>query len=156
MSCKGCGDKTVSRYGEVINQAPPPPGGPQDPLGSGKPGDPIDPFSSFYAARGLSYEELTTRREMSQRMLRQAAEEMLVHMSEPMKQVHIDELISVVNCETDTVPGMTPNQALVALNRLIDRDSWQEAFSYYPGLKEEVKKRYQELTANRLPTRKAE
>lgn len=170
MGCKGC-EKKTSRYSnltkmpadidtveEVLPSKPAPGFSPpvgEAPIDYNNPQQ-QDPFASFFAARALSYEELTARRQFQQNVMEQQAEQVMLQMTDDMKQVHIDELIAVVNCEKMSVPGMTPQQAIVSLQETLEREDFSFIEVLYPGLKGAVNAQYISIISTRLPGRKKE
>ena len=126
-------------------QTPPQEGGPQ-----------ADAFSTFFAARNMSYEELTARRKMQQEMMRKEAEETAGLMTDAMRQANIDVLVSVANYGMTGMPGMTPDQAVLVLRESLARPDHAKIKPLYPGLEEAVEKRYASLKTNLLPERRKE
>ena len=159
MSCRGCDDKT-SRYGGVKIK-----GGDVDMSTEiseeeyarrGAMTQPTDPMSAFFSAQQMSYEELKNRQDFSRNAAKTQADHIINEMTDAMKQVHIEELISTANSDLMSIPNMTPDQALVSLHDIISKGSIHFLDSLYPGLREEVEKRYSSLRADALPGRKTE
>ena len=167
MSCRDCGKK-ANRYGNK------PVGGNLDALSANRvpvqeeiPGKGFkadfsneeleraaaagDPLMQFTAAKSKTYEELATRRQLEQRLIKSQSDAMLGEMTEAMKRVHVDELISVANADRLSLPGMTPAQAIVALQELLEREDFSFIENHYEGLTAAVKERYEELVSRRLP-----
>ena len=115
-----------------------------------------DPFSAFYAARSMSYEELTARRKMQREMMRKEAEHTETLMTDAMRRSNLDVLISVANYEAAGVPGMTPDQAIIVLKETLNRPEYTTIKTLYPGLEEAVLKRYADIESKLLPTPKKE
>lgn len=113
----------------------------------------FDPMMAFISAKSLTYQEMADRREFQQRMAEQQQEQLFLEMSDAMKQIHIDELIAVANCDKMGVPGMTPQQAIVALQETLSREDFSFVDELYPGLREAVRKKYRDLIVDRLPVR---
>jgi hypothetical protein len=111
----------------------------------------IDPFSMFFAARDMSYEELTARRKVQQELMRKEAEETTALMSDAMRRANIDSLISVANYEITGMSGISPDQAVVVLYETIFRPEYKGVMEHFPGLKEAVERRYAELQNRLLP-----
>ena len=166
MSCHNCGNKTSSRHKPTssvfvdidkdrvpqnteINMPGP---APQVGNGFGPPGA-NDAFAAFLEAKRLTYEQLTERRLFQQRMVEKQQEQIMGEMSDSMRQVHVDELIAVANCDKAGIPGMTPVQAIVLLKETLERSDFSFIAPLYPGLVEAVTIRYDEIVTNRLPTR---
>jgi len=166
MTCRDC-DKKTSRHAKIhtmpkdLDQAEPQLGrgfSVEDPLGGQVPPDqgPPDPFTTFLAARNLSYDEIMARKKLQLEILEKQSEVVMAQMTDDMRQIHLEELIAVVNCEGMSVPGMTPGQAIVVLKESLDKEEFSFAGDLYPGLREAVEKRYVEIVAQRLPGRKKE
>jgi len=165
MPCHGCSDKP-SRYGkgspdldrgkknpfspENSSMSTPP----QSPSGNNNSTSMEDPFSTFFAARNMSYEELRARQDLEEKKMDLEAEEVMMYMTDAMRQMNIDRLINVVNSEKMGVPGMTADQGIVVLHKMLSREDFSFTNELYPGLKEAVEKRHTELVAHRLPGRK--
>ena len=109
-----------------------------------------DPFSAFFAARNLSYEELTARRKIQQELVHKEAEETSALMTDAMRRANIDTLISVANFEISSMP-ITPDQAIVVLHKLLARPDHTAVKAFYPDLEEAVERRWKELRAKLLP-----
>lgn len=166
MSCHNCGknkpsrhnpqpffgdiDKDIKSSGVEINM---PIESPQAGKGFGAPGEAQNnAFSAFLEAKRMSYRELTERKLFQQRMLDNQQEQIMLEMSDAMRQIHIDELVAVVNHDKAGIPGMSSEQAIVILNETLARADFAFIHPLYPGLKEAVSKRFEEIEANRLPT----
>jgi hypothetical protein len=118
--------------------------------------DGADPFATFFAARDASYEELKAREEAQQKRMDAEGEVAMSYMTDAMRQIHIEQLIAMANCEKTGLPGMSPGQAVVALKELLARDDHKFVDNLYPGLRAAVDTRYAEVIARRLPGRKKE
>ena len=168
MGCRGCGEKS-SRYSNMpkmtgdVDGAIAAPGFQPDPNStpSGRkvampsppsPGE-NDPMGSFLAAKSLSYEEMRDRIEFQQKLMESQQEQVMLQMTDAMRQIHIDELVAVVNCEKMAVPGMTEGQAIMALHEALQREDFSFITELYPGLKEAVSERYIEIQSQKLPSR---
>lgn len=167
MVCRGCGDKK-SRYavGSDVDAVPtarpvanlpgagsveiPAPGFASTPA-EAEAARQTDPLSAFVAAKGMSYEEMVERKRLQFKFLTQQEEQIMSEMTDAMRRVHIDELISVANFQRMGIPGMTPEQAIVALKDSMERPDFSNVLQHYPGLKEAVDKRYRELEDKMLP-----
>lgn len=146
MSCKGCGDKP-SRYalpgGDVDHQ-------PQ--AGAGfAPSGPPDPLMEFVASKNVSYEEFVERQRFHQRLMEQQHNQMLVEMTDAMRRKYIDELVGVANADKIGAPGLSPDQAVVALKEVLDRPEFSFISDIYPNLRPAVASRYEEIKARALP-----
>lgn len=163
MTCRDC-DKKTSRHARIhtmpkdLDQTEPRLGqgfSVEDPLGGQTPNQgPPDPFTTFLAARNLSYDDIMARKQFQQEILEKQSEAVMAQMTNDMRQVHLEELIAVVNCEGMSVPGMSPGQAIVVLKESLDKKEFSFADDLYPGLREVVTERYVEIRAQRLPGRK--
>jgi len=111
----------------------------------------MDPLAALMAAQKMTYEDLTNRRLMQQRMIKRQSESILAEMTDAMRRVHIDELIGVANAERLSLPGMTPAQAIVALQEALGRPDFAFIEDVYPGLTAAVSSRYQKVVERRLP-----
>ena len=168
MGCRGCGDKANRQMGVKgdLDARPPAPDTVTSNVNQGSfvgkgfkempTADPQvppmnDPISALVAAQKMSYEELTARRTMQQRMIKSQGDAILAEMTDAMKRVHVDELIGVANADLLALPGMTPAQAVIALRDVLSRDDFAFVEDLYPGLNEAVNKRYEKLRAERLP-----
>ena len=171
MSCRNCGNKasrydrqppilkgnmdgsveTVSRNTENTEAPHTGPGFVPVPDLPDSPEEGIDPLTALFAAKKMSYEELTDRRKFQQQVVLDGQERILEQMTESMKRVHAEELIAVANCEKMALPGMHPGQAIIALREALARSDFRFMEDLYPGLTEAVEVRYQELQKNRLP-----
>lgn len=155
MACKGCEDK-VSRYGGVKVE-----GGDMDNSDKaygpqGTMNQPVDPMSIFFSAKQYSYEELKSRQDFSREAAKQQSAHIMSEMTDAMKQIHLEELIATANCDMMSIPGMTSDQAVVAIKDALDRNNFAFVSTLYPGLKEAVDARYAIIEANRLPGRKVD
>jgi len=155
MACKGCEDK-VSRYGGVKME-----GGDMDSeerafAQQGSMNQPVDPMSAFFSAKQFSYEELKERQDFSRDAAKQQSEHIMSEMTDAMKQIHLEELITTANCDLMSIPGMTSDQAIVAIHDALNRSNFDFVETLYPGLKETVAKRYAVIESNRLPGRKVD
>lgn len=158
MTCRDCNDENESsRHTPIVDQptVEPAPGFTPESI-SPQPGGSEDPFAAFFAARNMSYKDLTSRKEFRQQLMEQQSEQVMGQMTDAMRQLHVDELIGVANCEKMAVPGMTPGQAIVALKETLLRPEFHFIESMYPGLNVAVDKRFVRIQEERLPTRKKE
>ena len=164
MTCRGCNEKT-SRYTGLprmtrdVDEARAGTGFMiEDPLGGQEveQGKSPDPITTFLAARNLSYEDIISRKNFQRDILLKQAEAVMDQMTDAMRQVHIDELIGVVNCDKMAVPGMSPGQAIMALRQCLDRKEFSFVDELYPGLREAVDEQHAKIQANSLPRRKKE
>ena len=126
---------------------------PQTPPQENSPTGP-DPFSAFYAARNMTYEELCARRKLQQDMMRNESEQTEALMTDAMRRSNIDVLISVANYEATGVPGMTPDTAVVVLQEILARPEYTTIKPLYPGLETAVEKRYTKIKKGFLPVQK--
>lgn len=153
MTCRDCDDENkVSRHAPQ-GTAEPAPGFTPGPT---PPGGAEDPFAAFFAAKSMSYEELSSRKAFRQQLMEQQSEQVMEQMTDAMRQLHIDELVGVANCEKMAVPGMTPGQAIVALKETLSRTEFYFIENLYPGLNNVVNKRFAKIQEERLPTLKKE
>ena len=155
MGCRGCSEKT-SRYGGVKME-----GGdvdtniPTGPIpGATEMAQPTDPMSIFLSAKSYSYEELKERQEFSRRAAKQQSDHIMGEMTDAMKQVHLEELISTANSDIMSIPGMTKDQAVVNIRDALSRPDFAHVSTLYPGLKEAVDSRYEIIVKNALPGKK--
>jgi hypothetical protein len=151
MTCRDCGNKSKSRHeiksaplAQSIEEA-------KAAIEQEHQMNPMDPMAALIAAKKMSYEDITERKLMQQRMLMKQSEAMYAEMTEAMRRVHVDELISVVNHSRFSLPGMTSGQAIVALHDILAREEFSFISDIYPGLREAVGHRYAELKDNLLP-----
>ncbi len=153
MTCRDCDDENKTSRHASQPEAGPAPGFTPSPAPSG---DTQDPFAAFFAAKNMSYEDLSARKAFRQQLMEQQSEQVMEQMSDAMRQLHIDELIGVANCEKMAVPGMTPGQAVVALKETLSRAEFSFIEDLYPGLSAAVDKRFAQIQEERLPPRKKE
>jgi hypothetical protein len=148
MVCRDCGDKTKNRY---QSETPPPVSeAPQ----TGFKGH-VDPYDALIATKKFSYEELKERNSLQNKMMEDQANRITEQMSDAMRQIYIDEMISVANCEKMTHQGITPDQAIVTLATILEKPQFSFVDDLYPGLREAVEVRYTEIQSKRLPCRKS-
>lgn len=158
MSCRDCGDKhsrydkkvpsNVDETGNRAQQVRDAPGFNAGPAS--------DPFTSFFAAQKMTYEELGEQRRLHWQMIEQQTEQVFSQMTDAMRQIHVDELVAVVNCEKMSMPGMTSGQAIASLAEALERDDFSFVKDLYPGLKEVVTVRMEEVVSRKIPGRKKE
>lgn len=163
MGCSNCGDRTKpSRHRPVTLVA----GGDVDSKGS--PETPVVPTSSvttipapdpskpdaaqagFEAAQKMSYEEIMNRQNALQEAMDQQAEAAFQQMTVDMKKFHVLSLVSAANYETANLSNMAPDHAVVVLKKTLDRDDFAEIREFFPGLQEQVNKRYDKLLQDRI------
>jgi hypothetical protein len=117
---------------------------------------PIDPMSAFFSAKQFTYEELKERQDFTRKAAQQQSDHIMSEMTDAMKQIHLEELIATANSDMMSIPGMTSDQAVVAIKDALDRKNFAFVETLYPGLREAVEKRYVEIEARRLPGRKVD
>ena len=158
MGCRDYGDKPSRHSQKVgptdVDQVPerqPIPG--VSPINSVRDpsNTPTDPYAAFLAAKSQSYEEMKQKREFHQRLMDSQQAQLVAEMSDAMRRIHVDELISVVNCDKMGVPGMTPGQAVTALHDHLACAEFKFIEDLYPGLTKAVEAHYSELLLRRLP-----
>lgn len=153
MACRGCEDK-VSRYGGVKMGEGDIDNRENNHMSQGSMQHPSDPMSAFFSAKHFSYEELKERQDFSKEAAKKQSEHIMSEMTDAMKQIHLEELIATANSEMMSIPGMTSDQAVVAIKDALDRHNFKFVETLYPGLKEAVNSRYTVIINNRLPVRK--
>lgn len=164
MGCRNCGDKPSTRHAptvmvqgdideqksaiekanEKVRQTFAP--DEDDPI----PSMPSNPYEAFEEAKALTYEDIARRDE---EQLRRAAEEvelMYAQMTDAMRQFHVMSLLRVANFENMAMPGVTPDQAIMALKTALEREDFKNINELYPRLKQQVDKRCQELLDKRI------
>lgn len=148
MACNNCGNKS-SRHtprGDIDNSM----------LGripSPKLVEPASPPPANFdpsEINKLSYEELKNKRQEMDSKLKEQAELFIKNLSEPMKRLHVEMLVSIVNAETAGSQGISPEQALVTLKELLSREEFFFVSSIYPKLKEKVEERVKVLESERI------
>lgn len=158
MGCRGCEDKP-SRYGGVkMENGDMDRDQQQQQMGERQPqssvAQPTDPMSAFFSAKQFTYEELKGRQEFSRTASKQQSDHIMGEMTDAMRQIHLEELLATANCDEMSIPGMSGDQAIVALKIALDRPDFFFVNSLYPDLKGAVDVRYSDIVAKRLPGRK--
>jgi hypothetical protein len=148
MGCRNCGNKserhTAAVTSDVIEAG-------STGKGFAPPVTNADPMEAMLAAKQLSYEQLTERREFHQRMILKNSDSLLEEMTDAMRRVHVDELISVYNGALLSLPGITPSQAVMTLHRLLQRTDFAFIEELYPGLTAAVNERRRRIMSDQLP-----
>lgn len=162
MSCNNCGDKTSLRHkptvvvsGDIdskptttntINAS-------ADSPVTGKsftPENQITPHEAFVQAKSLDFEVIINRQRAQQKRAIMEVESMYQEMTDAMRQFHIVSLVAVANYENLAMPGVSPDQAVVALKEALDREDFIKINELYPQLKSNVALRYEELMSKRI------
>jgi len=159
MGCRDCGKK-VSRYGAKppithvdgpqgitmsINDVPP------DERNYPLSMSPPDPYQAFVSAKSQSYEELKEVRDFRWRMMVNQQDQLRREMSPAMRRIHVEDLIISANSEAWGVPGVTPSQAVVMLQELLELEEFLFVEELYPGLKSKVNARFASIQNDSLP-----
>jgi len=160
MGCRGCSEK-ASRYGGTkmeagdVDEKKTPSRIPTGPIpGASNMAQPTDPMSIFMSAKNFSYEELKERQDFSRRAAQSQSDLIMSEMTDAMRQIHLEELIATANSDVMSIPGMTSDQAIVAIKSSLDRPDFAYVETLFPGLREAVEKRNAVIVANALPGRK--
>ena len=153
MGCRGCEDK-VSRYGGIKLEGGDMDSQEKDYAQQGSMNQYSDPMSAFFSAKQFTYEELKERQNFSRDAAKKQSEHIMSEVTDAMKQIHLEELIATANCEMMSIPGMTSDQAIVAIHDALNRNNFYFVETLYPGLKEAVAARLSVIESNKLPGRK--
>lgn len=162
MSCKSCKDKKPTRH--TINASP---SRPEVPAGSFapqrghdlgdvrtaksfKPPETDNPVEDFLAAKELSYAEIKSRQDAMLEAAREHSEVALHDMTDDMRRVYVESLVSVANGDLMSMGTLTPEQAIIGLYQLLQRDDFSFITNIYPTLKPQVEKRYEDIMKNKI------
>ena len=115
---------------------------------------PADAMTAFFTAKQYSYKELKERQDFTKDAARKQSDHIMSEMTDAMRQIHLEELIATANSDMMSIPGMTSDQAVVAIKDSLDRDAFTFVAELYPGLREAVEARYEVIVAGFLPGRK--
>lgn len=167
MTCRNCGDKSSNRHNptavvrsgdvdqisEVVQPASVRTGksfAPDPSLPEAPPQMSSNPHEAFMQAKALSYEDILKMQEDQHRRASLEIESMYKEMTPAMRRYHVVSLLAVANYENLSMPGVTPDQAIVALKEALDRPDFNEINELYPNLKGQVELRYNDLVKKRI------
>ena len=163
MGCRNCGDKSSQRHAPTVVVSGDVDSGrqlveqpairtakaftpdPDEPLPM-----PPSPHQAFIEAKTLTYEDISRRNDEQLRRAGMEVESMYLEMTDAMRQFHVMSLLAVANYENMAMPGVTPDQAIVALKSALDRDDFNNINGMYPTLKAKVNIRCQELMDKKI------
>ena len=165
MGCNNCKDKASMRHNPTVVVK----GGDLDaptqiveptPVGvrTGKafaldpelPDMPPNPHEAFMHAKSLSYDDIMRRQGDQQKRASLEVETMYREMTDAMRQFHVVSLLSVANYENLAMPGVSPDQAVIALKAALDREDFKEINNLYPTLKSQVDRRHDDLMSKKI------
>lgn len=154
MACNGCGKSGIRHSPKVIIS------GDVDnkpvPISTGKSfapeikNPPETSKEAFNHAKELSFEDIIQRQIEHQKRVNYDIEDMYSQMTEPMRHFHILSLLANANYENQSMPGVSPDQAVVAIKSALDREDFNEINRLYPTLKNKIGERYKELMQKRI------
>src|SRR3972149_10273497 len=139
MGCNKCGDKSQSRYGSGETKQVEYKTAQEQELAMRGEQVRQQLDSAVEKIRALSYEQLKESRMKQIQSVREAEDVRLKETTEAMKQVYVEELIAIVNGEDVLPTGTSPLQALVRLNRFLQRQDFSFMNKLYPTLATQVK-----------------
>jgi hypothetical protein len=113
-------------------------------------GMPPDPRQAFNEAKSLTFDDIMSRNNEQLNMAGVELERMYGQMTDAMRQFHVVSLVAVANYENMAMPGVTPDQAIVALKTALDREDFIKINELYPDLKGQINARWSELMAKRI------
>lgn len=164
MGCNGCRDKQSNRHTAASQQRPVIPAGSFTPVkpedianqqpytgNSFREPDPGDPVQEFMAAREMGYEEIQARQSEMRKAADEQTEMALSQMTNDMKRTYVESLVAVANGDLMSLGTLTPEQAVIALKSLLDREDFGSVRDLYPKLKGRVNERYQQIISNNIP-----
>jgi hypothetical protein len=173
MTCKSCDEKN-NRYASTakpmeerrpVLQAPPPLSALDKerslevsrdkaagvvPDKSPLPPPPIDPIAQIEKMNDLSFDELTTSKKSFQESMRENSLQNIRKMSPAVRKSYFEELVEIANCVGFTPMGISPDQAIVELNRLINMDEFSFVKEDYPLARFKIEERYSHILMNRI------
>jgi len=115
------------------------------------PGPPsVDNTSQIEKMNSMSYEELTTSKKTFQEGMREASLQNIKKMSPAVRKSYFEELVEIANCAGFTPMGISPDQAVVELNRLLGLPEFSFVSEQYPKAKEKIEERYLGIISNRI------
>jgi len=109
-----------------------------------------DPFAAFLEAQSLSYEEIMTRQQERVQFAKEQSELAISQMSESMRRVYVELLVDVANGDLMSMGAMTPEQAIIGLKQLLDREDFNLVRKMHPELQVQVEDRYLEIMKKRI------
>jgi hypothetical protein len=101
-------------------------------------------------ARAMSFEELYEAVTKRKADVLKVINHDLETMTPAIKRLHVLSLVEAANFEPNPLLAMTPDQAIVNLKLVLDREDFNDISNLYPGLKDQVDTRYQALMLKRL------
>lgn len=126
MACKDCGEKK-GRYAPKAA------------------GQNVEKSNPFEEAKQLSYEELAKMRDDLRNAHKSKSAREFEGMTEAMKVIFVEDLVSVANYQEVSPVGMSPDQAVMSLEHILQRDDFSFVDEKFPNLRESVKKRMAKL-----------
>lgn len=147
MSCKNCDDKP-KRYSTTT--VSPLMAAPEEVQAPPSERSSRDPYTAFQEAQSMSYKEIISRLNASREDRLKREEEAMSMMSPDMKRVHIETLISIFNGDSNDIMGMSPNQAITSLYKLLNQADFSFILNIYPFLLNQVRDKYNELKKNKI------
>ncbi len=105
---------------------------------------------AFEVAKSYTFDQIIEKQARDQQASAAHIESMYRQMTEHMRHFHIVSLLSVANYENLAMPGVSPDQAVIALKEALDREDFSDINMLYPSLKEKVAARYNELMQKRI------
>ncbi len=105
---------------------------------------------AFEAAKAFSFDDIIHKQSAEQKRHSADVESMYRQMTDAMRHFHVISLLSVANYENLAMPGVSPDQAVIALQEALNREDFSHINDLYPTLKEKVNARYGELVKKRI------
>ena len=163
MTCRNCGNESKNRYAPKVTvvgdidaakatEHPPQPYPKREPnhRAAFHPEMPENFEEVEKVARAMSFEELYEAVTKRKADVLKVINHDLETMTPAIKRLHVLSLVEAANFEPNPLLAMTPDQAIVNLKLVLDREDFNDISSLYPGLKDQVSARYQDLMLKRL------
>lgn len=150
MVCKSCNEKKSPFSKEHKVQSTPERERDINMTGNSSKKAPFEPQFSPGIPLNATYEELVKGRDLFQKQLEDSASSNFKVMSEGARRFYFEELVRAANCEGFLPMGMSPDQAVVELWRIINLDEFSFINSVHPQVKESIKKRYMDIYSKRI------
>lgn len=112
-----------------------------------KPAMPPNPFEDIERMNNMSYEEIREHTQRFKDYFEDLAQRQLLKMSPTVKRTFFESLIDVINCNSITPAGATPDQAAAMAWKVIQREDFRFIEEIYPGITEKLRKRQEMFDA---------
>jgi len=153
MSCNNCGDSGHARHNpptRTITQTAKTEQEKDAAMVPQLPNVPKELVEARNRVHAMSYDELNAHVRKANALQEQATDNELDKATDAIRRAYIEQLVDVINGDFASSAGMTTEQAVSSLYRLLQRDYFAFIHQIYPNLFPQVQARWEEVQAKRI------